>query len=97
MTAYVVAAIEVTDPEAYKKYTARTPDEIARWGGHFVIRGPEPEVLEGDWPIQRLVVIAFPDRETARRFYDSPDYQELVALRQAASKGSLALFEGFDG
>lgn len=97
MPAYVVAAIEVTDAEAYRKYAARTPGEIARWGGRFVIRGPEPEVLEGDWPIQRLVVIEFPDKDTARRFYASSDYQELVALRQAAAQGSLALFEGAVG
>lgn len=97
MVAYVVAAIEVIDPEAYKKYTARTPAEVARWGGRFVIRGVEPEVLEGDWPLQRLVVIEFPDKDTARRFYDSADYQAIVPLRQAASKGSLAVFEGFEG
>lgn len=97
MPAYVVAAIEVTDPEGYKKYTARTPAEIARWGGRFLVRGTQPEVLEGDWPIQRLVVIEFPDLETARKFYDSEDYQAVVPLRQAASRGALALFEGFEG
>ncbi|SMF78103.1 Uncharacterized conserved protein, DUF1330 family [Tistlia consotensis] len=97
MVAYIVGTVEVTDPEAYKKYTARVPAEIARWGGRFVIRGPQPEVLEGDWQVQRLVVIEFPDSAAARGWYESAGYQELVPLRQAASTGALALFEGFAG
>ncbi len=97
MPAYVVGTIEITDPEAYRKYTAETPGAIARWGGRFVIRGAEPEVLEGEWPARRLVVIEFPDRATARAFYDSDEYQALIPLRQAASTGTLALFEGYEG
>jgi uncharacterized protein (DUF1330 family) len=97
MSAYVVATVEVTDPEAYKKYTSEVPAQLAAWGGRFLIRGPQPEVLEGDWPIQRLVVLEFPDKDTARRFYDSEGYQAIVPLRQAASRGALALFEGFEG
>jgi uncharacterized protein (DUF1330 family) len=31
---------------------------------------------------------------TARRFYDSPAYQAILPLRQAASRGRLYLVEG---
>jgi uncharacterized protein (DUF1330 family) len=40
------------------------------------------------------VVIEFPDMAAARRFYDSPDYQAILPLRQAASRGRLYLVEG---
>jgi uncharacterized protein (DUF1330 family) len=67
---------------------------VAQYGGHFVIRGGEPQVLEGDWPAPRVVVIGFSDEAAARRFYDSPEYQEIVPIRQAASRGTLAILPG---
>ncbi|MDX1709503.1 MAG: DUF1330 domain-containing protein [Rhodovibrionaceae bacterium] len=94
MAAYIVAHVKITDPETYERYRARTPDVVAAYGGRFVIRGSEPEVLEGAWAVQRLVVIEFPDKAAARRFYESPEYQEIVDLRRQASEGTLAIFEG---
>ena len=94
MPAYVIAEIEVTDPEAYAPYRARTPDVIAAHGGRFLVRGGAVEPREGAPPAGRVVVIEFPDMEAARRFYDSPAYQAILPLRQAASQGRLYLVEG---
>ncbi len=94
MAAYIVGLIHVDDPQGYERYRARTPEVIARHGGRFVIRGGAPEVLEGDWPAPRVVVIEFPDAAAARRFYDSPDYQAILPLRQGAARGTLALLPG---
>ncbi len=94
MTAYLIAQIEVNDPEAYSRYTARTPDVIAQFGGRFVVRGGDPEVLEGSLPGSRVVVVAFENRAAARRFYDSPEYQEILPLRLAASTGVSCIVDG---
>lgn len=95
MAAYILALIEVTDPEAYKAYTAKTPDAVARFGGRFIVRGGgERRILEGDWPESRTVLLEFPDRAAAERFYDSPEYQEILPLRLAASRGRLCLLDG---
>jgi uncharacterized protein (DUF1330 family) len=93
MPAYVIAEIEVTDPEAYTPYRAQVPDLIAAHGGRYLVRGGAVEPREGD-PPDRVVVIEFPDMAAARRFYDSPDYQAILPLRQAASRGRLYLVEG---
>jgi len=92
--AYVVAEIEVTDPDAYKLYTARTPGVIAAHGGRFVVRGGAVDAKEGQPPAGRVVLIEFPDMAAARRFYDSADYREILPLRQAASRGRLYIVEG---
>jgi uncharacterized protein (DUF1330 family) len=97
MAAYVVAHVKVTDQENYDSYRARVPDVVAQYGGRFLIRGSDAEVLEGDWSVPRLVVLEFPDKAAARRFYESPEYQDLIAIRQNASHGTLALFEGVQG
>ncbi|MBT6314437.1 MAG: DUF1330 domain-containing protein, partial [Alphaproteobacteria bacterium] len=37
MTAYVIARVNVTNPEKYKGYQALTPDAIAKNGGKFLV------------------------------------------------------------
>jgi len=93
MAAFVIALIDVTDPEAYKLYTAHTPRVIEQYGGRFVVRGGNPEALEGELAASRFVVIEFADRAAAKRFYESSDYQEIVPLRQAASSGRMAVVD----
>lgn len=93
MPAYFIVEIEITDPEAYKRYTARTPDIIAKYGGRFLVRGGNGEAIEGA-PPARIVVIEFADRAAAKRFYDSPDYQEILKIRHSASKGRMMLVDG---
>jgi uncharacterized protein (DUF1330 family) len=97
MAAYVIAEVEVTDPEAYRPYTELVPATIARYGGRFLVRGGAAEVLEGDWPQRRRVIIEFPSMEAARAWWDSPEYEKPRAMRRAASRGRLILLEGHDG
>ncbi len=96
MTAYLIAQVDVKDPEAYTLYTDRTPAVVESFGGRFIVRGGNPNVLEGALVGPRVVVIAFPDRETAERCYHSPEYQEIIPLRQAASTGALCIVDGAD-
>jgi uncharacterized protein (DUF1330 family) len=42
-------------------------------------------VLEGDWRPKRLVLLEFEDLEAAKRWYDSPEYQEARQLREGAA------------
>jgi uncharacterized protein (DUF1330 family) len=94
MPAYVIADIDVHDPETYREYAALVPGSIEPFGGRFVVRGGEHETLEGDWQPRRLVVIEFPSADHARRWYASEDYTAAQAIRQRASTGSLVLVEG---
>jgi uncharacterized protein (DUF1330 family) len=94
MPAYLIAEMEVSDPETYARYRAQVPEVIAAHGGRFLVRGGATETKEGTPPAGRVVVIEFPDMATARRFYDGPDYQAILPLRLAASRGRLYLVEG---
>ncbi len=94
MTAYVVAQIDVTDPEAFAKYREKVPESVARHGGRYKARGGDLSVLEGDQPYSRVVIIEFDDAEAARRWYGSEDYAPLIALRRSASDGTVLIVEG---
>jgi uncharacterized protein (DUF1330 family) len=94
MSAYVIAEIRVTDAAAYEPYRPLAAASIARFGGRFIVRGGEASLLEGAPEPQRVVVIEFPDAETARRWYRSDEYQQALKIRQSASTGRLFLVEG---
>lgn len=93
MAAYVLAEITVEDPLLYKQYASKTPDSIAKYGGEFIIRGNPIEILEGDLPFERLVLLRFESIENARTWYNSEDYQRLREIRAQASNGRLLLIE----
>ncbi len=94
MPAYIIVQLTIHDPETYDRYRAETPALIERFGGRFVVRGGDPEVLEGEARPGRVVVLEFPDRERARRFYDSPEYRAILPLRLRAAKGAALIVDG---
>jgi uncharacterized protein (DUF1330 family) len=96
MPAYVIVETEITDPEQYEHYKAASPAAVASGGGRFVVRGGELAVLEGDWHPSRLVVLEFPDLEAAKRWYDSPEYQEAKRHREGAAKLRMVAVQGLD-
>ena len=94
MPAYVIIETDIHDPEQYERYKAASPDAVAGGGGRFLARGGELAVLEGEWSPTRIVVLEFPDLETAKRWYDSPGYQEVKRLRDGAASLRMVAVEG---
>jgi len=95
MPAYVIADVrEARDADALAEYRRGNTEAVARHGGRFIARGGEIELLEGEWDTRRIVVIEFPDMDSARAWYESGDYAPLKALRQSASDTNIILVEG---
>jgi uncharacterized protein (DUF1330 family) len=94
MAAYIVAQLKVRDPAAFQRYREAVTPLVDRCGGRFRVRGGELDVLEGDWPLPRLVIIEFQSKDAARLFYDSPEYQEILPLRQTSADGTVAIVDG---
>jgi uncharacterized protein (DUF1330 family) len=96
MPAYVIVETDIQDLEQYDRYRAASPAAVHAGGGRFVVRGGELAVLEGSWDPSRLVVLEFPDLEAAKRWYDSPEYQEAKRLREGAATLSMVAVQGLD-
>ena len=94
MPAYVIIETDIHDPEQYERYKAASPAAVAAGDGRFLARGGELAVLEGDWDPPRIVVLEFPDLETAKRWYESPGYQEAKQLRDGAANLRMVAVEG---
>ncbi|MDE0522150.1 MAG: DUF1330 domain-containing protein [Boseongicola sp.] len=55
-----------------------------------------PEVIEGQTGHDRLVILRFPSRDEAMRWYNSPEYQSMIHLRLESVEGTLILAEGLN-
>jgi uncharacterized protein (DUF1330 family) len=97
MSAYVIVQVSVNDTERYELYKQMSPGTIAAYGGRFIVRGPKVETLEGTWAPLRLVVLEFPSVERAKEWWNSPEYAEAKALRQATASTQMIVVDGFAG
>lgn len=89
MTAYVIYQGEITDPARYEEYKVEAAKSILAAGGRYVVRGGEPEVLEGDAPHGRTVVLEFPSRQAAIEWYRGERYTAVRALREGAARARM--------
>ncbi len=94
MTAYLVVEIEVKDPDHYQDYVARAPAFVRKHQGRYLVRGGNPEVFEGDWQPERLVVVEFPSKALALGLLEDAEYQALADTRRASTLSKLVLVEG---
>lgn len=85
MSAYIVSLVNVSDLERYKEYAVGAGAAAAKYGGKFLARGGEREVLEGELDFKRVVIAEFETLEAAKRFYHSPEYQEARDKRLGAA------------
>jgi uncharacterized protein (DUF1330 family) len=91
---YVVGYVTIDDPESYQEYANRDPAIVAAYGGEYLARGGDFEVLEGSFPGKLAVIIRFPTVQAAKDWYDSAEYSEIRPIRQAVSSASIMIMEG---
>jgi uncharacterized protein (DUF1330 family) len=83
--AYFLGEFEITDPAAYEPYRVKVPDIISAYGGRILVRGGDPQPLDGNMPQRRFVIVEFDSPEAARAFYCSDEYQTVLPFRLSAS------------
>lgn len=96
MAAYVVIRIKSDDPAQLKDYQNAAPSIIKKFNGKLLARGGEVVSLEGPEETRRIVIIEFPDVDTAKRFYYSDEYTKAIELRKDIADFELIAVEGLD-
>ena len=94
MSAYVIARVNVTDPDQYQKYMKLSPAAVSAAGGKFIVRGGESLTLEGPDEERRVVVLEFADVSAAQNFYDSELYRHARDVRDGAAEFQMIVLEG---
>ena len=94
MTVYAVALLSIHDREEYANYEAGFLEIFARHDGKILSVDEAPEILEGEWPHTRTVLLEFPSAQALDDWYRSDDYQALAQHRFNASTGSIVRIQG---
>jgi uncharacterized protein (DUF1330 family) len=74
------------------RYLQRVEETFEPYGGRWLVLDAQVEVMEGAWP-GAVVLMEFPDMQTAKRWYHSPEYQEIIALRTDNAISDLVLVD----
>ena len=94
MAAYLVAQIDVTDPEKYADYAKAAFPVVAQYGGIFRAKAGATVALEGPPPRERIVIIEFADIAAADRYYHSPEYRAAKKLRDGGADAQFFVVDG---
>ena len=94
MSGYVIANIDVKNPEAYKEYVGKVVPTVKKFGGEYLVRAGEYKVMEGEWENPITVVIKFPNYEKALEWYDSEEYKPIKPIRLKNSVGNMIIIKG---
>ena len=94
MSAYVIAELEITDPERFGEYRELVSATIEQYGGKYLARGGSIEVLEGDWNPNRIVILEFESTEQAKKWIDSDEYTPVKQIRFESANTNVVLVEG---
>ena len=94
MSAYVLVEFTVNEPELYRKKYAPIAGQTAKEHGGEVIAAGNWEVLHGDGSLTSGALVRFADRETALKWYNSPEYQQLIDVRNVAMDARFSLLDG---
>jgi uncharacterized protein (DUF1330 family) len=92
--AYAVAYMrDVVLNDDVIRYMREIDATLEPFGGEFIVHGGHIEAVEGQWD-GTLVIIRFPDRTSAMRWYESADYQRILPLRVQNSHSITAVVDG---
>ena len=96
MPAYMIISAKFTDRDAFiNGYGKAAAALVTQFGGRYVLRAPGVELLEGDFGNGASVVISeWPDKQTARTFWNSPEYAQVKKLRDGLAQCQVLLVEG---
>lgn len=92
---YLIARINVTDPEQFAQYAKLAAAASAKYGARPLARGGRYETLEGE-ERARNVILEFESFEQAHTYYHSEDYKAARAVREGAAVADFVLVEGVD-
>jgi uncharacterized protein (DUF1330 family) len=96
MPAYVIVNVDTKHPEEYERYKEMAQRTVEQYGGRYIVRGGEMNVLDGSWQPTRVVVLEFPSYERAHEWWHSTEYAPAKELRQRLSTTDLLIVDGYN-
>jgi uncharacterized protein (DUF1330 family) len=97
MPVYVFAKVQnISDHSLYKKYAEENSKIVKKFGGKFLYRNNQRELIEGNQIDDRLVILEFDTKEDAKNWYYSQEYQQARNIRKEIADASIYILDQFN-
>ena len=94
---YVVAEMSIHDRDRYDRYARQFLQVLRPFSGRLLAADERPVTIEGDWRVDKVVLLEFPDRAAYHAWASSPEYRRIAEDRLASTSGHALLVAGIDG
>jgi uncharacterized protein (DUF1330 family) len=82
---YAIAQLKFTDRDAYNRYQAAFMEVFKRYSGTLLAADEAPQVVEGQWDRDKVVLMMFPDESAFREWAEPPDCQLISEERRSSA------------
>ena len=94
MPVYMINNMTIHNHAEYDAYLRAFMDVFRNFSGQVLVAQNAPSPLEGAWPFDRTIVLVFPSREDALRWYESPEYKAIVVHRFSGTTSNVVILDG---
>jgi uncharacterized protein (DUF1330 family) len=94
MTIYAIAQISISNPDSYNRYQAGFMEVFGRFKGSLLAADANPQIVEGSWDREKVILMSFPDEDSFQEWAQSPEYKEISIDRKSGSNGVVLLVKG---
>jgi len=84
--AYLIAHVQVTDPDGWKQYIAALPGTLAPYHVKTLARAAAVAVDASTPPAGSTVILAFNSMDDLKAWWNSPAYQAIIPIREKSAK-----------
>ena len=93
---YLIGDVDIHNINEYKIYIQNVKPIVEKYGGEYLVRGGE--IIEKEinlWKPKRFVLVRFPDKSSALKFYNSKEYKPYKNIRLKNATSTITFAEGF--
>ena len=92
---FLLVDVDIHNIEEYKKYLEKVKPMVEKFGGKYLIKGGKIDAKETDlWKPKRIVLVKFPNKSSALKWYNSEEYRALKNLRLNNASSNILFIEG---
>jgi uncharacterized protein (DUF1330 family) len=92
MSAFFIANVKIKDQEKFQEYARKAGETFISHGGEPVLRGKVQSALTGSADHHAVGVVRFPSHAQMNAWYNSPEYQAIVPLRDEAAEMTITAY-----
>jgi uncharacterized protein (DUF1330 family) len=94
MKAYLIVTLTIHNASMFAEYRKLVGGTAQPFGGQFLAAGGKATVLDGQWEHPSTVIVEFPSRDSAQRWYESAAYREIIGLRLNSTSSTMVILDG---